>query len=73
MEDRSTGIRMNQDKLAVKDEARREIMTHLSTLQDRCGELLAARDPFSVYNEVGGLRSLVGQIDSAAQRYRRLA
>ncbi len=64
---------MNQDRIAVKDDVRREIMTHLLELQERCAGLLAAKDPFSVYNEVAGLRSLVGQIDSAAQRYRQLA
>ena len=56
-----------------KDSARRQIMTHLAELHERCGDLLAARDPFGVYNSVSGLRSLVGQIDSAARRYRNLA
>ena len=64
---------MNQDRVSVKDEVRRQIMTHLSELQERCNDLLAAKDPFSVYNNVAGLRSLVGQIDSAARRYRSLS
>jgi hypothetical protein len=53
-----------------KDESGREVLTHLETLKERCSGLLAARDPFSVYNSVHALKSLVGQIESAARRYR---
>lgn len=57
----------------VKDDVRREIMRHLTELHDRCEELIAARDPFSVHNSIHGLKSLVGQLDTASRRYRQIA
>jgi hypothetical protein len=63
---------MNQDRIAIRDQAVREIMTHLAELNSRCLELLSVQDPLNVYNHISGLRSLVGQIDSATKRWREL-
>ncbi len=64
---------MRNDEESTKDAVRREMMAHIADLEERCAGLRAARDPFSVYNEIPGLRSLVGQIDSASRRYRKMA
>lgn len=61
---------MRQDSESKKDLLRREIFVHLSELRERCDGLLAAKYPLDVYNEVHALRSLVGQLDSAARRWR---
>jgi hypothetical protein len=56
-----------------KENARRELFVHLGDIQDLCESLLAARDPFSAYNEMHRLRSLAGQAEFAAKRYRDIA
>ncbi len=63
---------MNECQPSTKDVLRQEMMTHLADLRDRCADLLAARDPFSVYNSVMGLKSLVGQLESSSRRYRQI-
>ncbi len=62
---------MNQDKEPPAELLKREMFTHLSELRDRCDLLMAAGYAMEVYNQVHSLRSLVGQIASAADRYRR--
>jgi hypothetical protein len=62
---------MNQDRDTQSDILKREMFTHLADLRDRCESLIAAKYPLEVYNQVHSLRSLVGQIASAADRYRR--
>ncbi len=64
---------MNQDKETPAETLKREMFVHLATLRDRCDELVAARYPLGVYNDVPALRSLVGQIDSAARRWRDIS
>lgn len=64
---------MNSDNDSIKENSRRDIMRHLTDLHDRCEELIAARDPFSVHNSIHGLKSLIGQLDTAARRYRQVA
>lgn len=61
---------MNQDRESKRDLLRREIFVHLSELRERCDGLLAAKYPLDVYNEIHALRSLVGQVDAAARRWR---
>ncbi len=61
---------MNQDREGEAELLRREMFIHLSELRDRCDGLIAAKYPLDVFNEVHALRSLVGQIDSAARRWR---
>ena len=64
---------MNPDHDSQAEILKREMFTHLAELQDRCDQLIAAKYPLSVYNEVPALRSLVGQIDSAARRWRNIS
>ena len=61
---------MNQDRESKTDLYRREMFVHLSSLRERCDGLLSAKYPLDVFNEVDALRSLVGQIGSAARRWR---
>lgn len=61
---------MNPDRKGKADLLRREIFVHLSQLRERCDGLLTEKYPLDVFNEVPALRSLVGQIDSAARRWR---
>lgn len=65
-------IAMNQDRDSPKDVLKREMFTHLSELRDRCDSLIASKYPLDVYNEVHFLRSIVGQIAAAAERFRRM-
>lgn len=55
-----------------KDATRRQILTHVADLRDRCQNILDTQDFFGVYNGVNGLRSLVGQIDQATGKYIRM-
>jgi hypothetical protein len=62
---------VNQEKVAEQTLLLREMFTHISELRDRCEMLMADGHGLQVYNQIHSLRSLVGQIASAAERYRR--
>jgi len=52
---------------------KREMYTHLANLRDRCSGLIASGYPLDVYNQAQSLRSLAGQIESAARRWRDMS
>jgi hypothetical protein len=63
---------MNPDRQAIKDEACREIFTHIIDLRDRCNTLSGPyQDPIAVFNSLHSLKSILGQIESASERYRK--
>ncbi len=64
---------MNLKEETVSERAKKEMFVHLAELYEECESLLASRDGVAVYNGLQKLRSLIGQIDNAAQRYRRYA
>ncbi len=64
---------MNQDRETPADALKREMFTHLEELRDRADSLIAAKYPLDVFNQVHSLRSIVGQIDSAARRWRDIS
>lgn len=64
---------MNEEIDTPAELLKREMYTHLATLRDRCDSLLASKHPMDVYNEVQGLKSLVGQIASTSWRYRKIS
>ncbi len=64
---------VNQDRESRTDALKREMLAHLCDLRDRCDSLIAAKYPLNIYNEIPALRSLLGQIDSAAKRWRDIS
>lgn len=64
---------MNPDHKGKADDLSREMFVHINRLRTCCDKLLANKYPLDVWNEVHTLRSLVGQIDNAADRWREMS
>lgn len=56
-----------------KEKAEMEIHIHCNKLLQIAEELVAAHDPYTAYNAVHRLRSVIGMLDDATTRYRKYA
>lgn len=61
---------MNQEPQTDKQIFEREMFVHIENLRARCQRILESADPFEVYNNVQSIRSIAGQVEKAAARWR---
>lgn len=59
-----------KDDEPLSETYKREMYTHLDHLRERCSKLIESGDPLDIFNQVQSIRSIAGQLDAAARRWK---